>query len=151
MDRKKLTYYKLNGSCVILQNRKNRQNIKTSFFPSSLISWILIPSYLEGPSLIGKLKYYFWHKSRRDIVWCLLSILKHKTGLNPPLFIDVSILPLSTILIFYFGIVPSVWYFLFFILLSNTNLIVKYYICFNVSRRMWLRHKNRTAHKHDPF
>jgi hypothetical protein len=27
----------------------------------------------------------------------------------------VSILPLSTILIFYFGIVPTVWYFLFFL------------------------------------
>jgi hypothetical protein len=44
-----------------------------------------------------------------------------------------------------------VFFVVLLILLSNTKLIVKYYICFNVSRRMWFLHENRTAHKHDPF
>jgi hypothetical protein len=53
--------------------------------------------------------------------------------MTPPLFIEVSlyqirkcicvsvisILPLSMILIFDFGIIPTVWYFLFFILLCG--------------------------------
>jgi hypothetical protein len=36
----------------------------------------------------------------------------------------VSILPLSTILIFPFGIVPTVWYFVFFILLSPPQYVL---------------------------
>ena len=61
------------------------------------------------------------------------EMLAHKTSISPPRFIEVpvpsqkidqscicvygvSILPLSTILIFDFGIVPTVWYFLLFIL-----------------------------------
>jgi hypothetical protein len=35
--------------------------------------------------------------------------------------IEVSILPLTTILIIDFGIVPTAWYFMFFILLPQQN------------------------------
>jgi hypothetical protein len=58
--------------------------------------------------------------SLRGTVWT------NKTGLTPSLFlfllkclcqgrkgVGVSIVPLSTILIFDFGIIPTVWYFLF--------------------------------------
>jgi hypothetical protein len=58
-----------------------------------------------------------------------MEVWIHKTSLTPPLFIEVSvtcqesewscicvlvvsILPLSAILIFYYGIVPAVWYFI---------------------------------------
>jgi hypothetical protein len=58
-----------------------------------------------------------------------VEVCVHKTSLTPPLFIEVSvtcqesewscicvlvvsILPLSAILIFYYGIVPAVWYFI---------------------------------------
>ena len=64
-----------------------------------------------------------------------------KADLIPPLFkevpipsqesertciceIVVSILPLSAILIFDFGIVPTVWYFLFFILLRESSQVM---------------------------
>ena len=42
----------------------------------------------------------------------------------------VSILPLSTILIFYFGIIPTVWYFLFLILLINERVLTMYLILY---------------------
>jgi len=73
-------------------------------------------------------------------VQCRQNKVYHRvlqTSLNPPTFIEVtvpsqesgwsfisvievSMLPLSMILIFDLGIVPTVWYFLFFILLYNT-------------------------------
>jgi hypothetical protein len=66
--------------------------------------------------------------SLRGKVWA------NKTGLSPSLFfllkclcqgrkgLGVSIVPLSTILIFDFGIIPTVWYFLFFNLLLKLRL-----------------------------
>ena len=66
----------------------------------------------------------------------------HKTSLTPPLFIEVpapsekvsgrvcvcvrvSTLPLSTILIFDFRIVQTVWYFFFFIFIHHCNANLK--------------------------
>ena len=66
--------------------------------------------------------------SLRGKVWA------NKTGLSPSLFfllkclcqgrkgLGVSIVPLSTILLFDFGIIPTVWYFLFFNLLLKLRL-----------------------------
>ena len=69
--------------------------------------------------------------SLRGEIWTG-EVWAHKTNLTPPHFIEVSVLQesqrsyicvlrlsvlvLSTILIFDFGIVPIVWYFLFFVL-----------------------------------
>ena len=86
--------------------------------------------------------------SLRGKVWA------NKTGLSPSLFfllkclcqgrkgLGVSIVPLSTILIFDFGIIPTVWYFLFFNLLLKLRLSSlrhrwPYPILDNLSRFCW--------------
>ena len=43
---------------------------------------------------------------------CFIEVLVPRQVIGDVFVLRVSILPLSTILIFYFGIVPTVWYFL---------------------------------------
>ena len=79
------------------------------------------------------------------IISLRVEVWAHRTSLYPTLFIEmpvpckecerscigvlqISILPLSTILIFNFEIVPTVWYFLFLILFCSA---INYLILIN--------------------
>jgi hypothetical protein len=94
------------------------------------------------------LKLLFYSSSPRGKVWA------HKASLTPLLFIEVSvpsqisqrscicvlevsILPLSTILIFDFGIVPTVWYLLvsfYHIGVFGWYKFSGYYLCFGITQ-----------------
>jgi hypothetical protein len=74
-----------------------------------------------------------WH-NRIISLSCEVSL--HKTSLAPPLCIEVPVPSLESdrsricvlgvsILIFYFGIVPTAWY---FVLFFNSKLLQKYYV-----------------------